>query len=82
MSTTKRPGSKLEKRAAPKAAELSKAAADAPAKAASLLRLGQNLEKTGKNAAALTYYRRIAKLYADTPSAKTADERIKALEPR
>ena len=49
------------------------------AKAASLLRLGQNLEKTGKPAAALTYYRQIVKDYADTPSAKTAAARVKAL---
>ena len=52
---------------------------DASAKAASLLRLGQNLEKAGKTAAALDYYRQVVKLYPDTPSAKTAAERIKAL---
>jgi YHS domain-containing protein len=49
-------------------------------RAASLLRLGQNLEKSGKTAAALDYYRRVAKEYPDTPSAKTAAARIKTLE--
>ncbi len=50
------------------------------AKAASLLRLGQALEKTGKKAGALDYYQRILKEAPDTPEAKVAAERIKALE--
>ncbi len=49
------------------------------AKASSLLRLGQNLEKGGKPAAALPYYQRVVKEYAATASAKTAAARIKAL---
>ena len=49
------------------------------AKAASLLRLGQNLEKAGKPAAALPYYQRVVKEYAATASAKTAAARVKAL---
>ncbi len=49
------------------------------ARAASLLRISQNLEKNGGTAAALTYYRRIVKDYPNTPAAKTARERIKAL---
>jgi YHS domain-containing protein len=49
------------------------------AKAASLLRLGQNLEKSGKSAASLPYYQRIVKEYPATTSARTAAERIKAL---
>ena len=65
--------------AAPAVAAEPAKASDAPAKAASLLRLGQNLEKTGKAAAALSYYRQVVKLYPDTPSAKTASDRIKAL---
>jgi YHS domain-containing protein len=48
-------------------------------RAASLLKLGQNLEKSGKTSAALDYYRRVVKDFAKTPSAKTAAERIKAL---
>lgn len=57
---------------APKAADVSRAA--------SLLRLGQNLEKAGKPAAALPYYRRVVKEYPATPSAKTAAARVKAIE--
>jgi YHS domain-containing protein len=49
------------------------------ARAASLLRVAQNLEKNGGAGAALTYYRRIVKDYPDTPAAKTAGARIKAL---
>lgn len=48
-------------------------------KAAQKLRLGQNLEKAGKTAAALEYYRDALKLAPDTTTAKTAAERIKAL---
>jgi hypothetical protein len=54
-------------------------AAKDEAKAASLLRLGQNLEKTGKPAAALGYYQRVFKEHPGTASARTAAERIKAL---
>jgi YHS domain-containing protein len=49
-------------------------------RAGTLLRLGRNLEKTGKTAAALKYYRQIVKECPGTPSEKTAAERIKALE--
>jgi YHS domain-containing protein len=49
------------------------------ARAASLLRLGQNLEKSGKPAAALPYYRRIVKEYPATAAARTAAARVKAL---
>jgi hypothetical protein len=49
-------------------------------RAASLLKLGQNLEKAGKTTAALDYYRRVVKDFAKTPAAKTAAERIKAIE--
>ena len=48
-------------------------------RAASLLRIGQNLEKSGKPGAAFGYYKRIVKDFADTPAAKTAKQRIKAL---
>jgi hypothetical protein len=58
-----------------------KAAAQTPAaKAATLLRLGRALERSGKTDAALINYREIVKDYASTPSAKTAAERIKAIE--
>jgi YHS domain-containing protein len=51
----------------------------AATRAASLLRQGQALDKAGKSAAALEYYRRIVKEYPDTPAAKTASGRIKTL---
>ena len=49
------------------------------AKAATLLGLGQNLEKSGKAAAALGYYQRVVKEHPGTASARTAAGRIKAL---
>ncbi len=49
-------------------------------RAANLLQIGRNLEKSGKTEAALSYYRRIAKDFASTPAAKTARQRIKAIE--
>lgn len=58
----------------------SKAIAPA-ARAAGLLRIGQNLEKSGKTEAALANYRRIVKDFADTPAARTAQQRIKSLNP-
>jgi len=48
-------------------------------RAATLLRLGQSLEKSGKTTAALSYFRQIVKDFPDTPAAKTAGQRIKAL---
>jgi hypothetical protein len=48
-------------------------------RAASLLQIAQNLEKNGRAAPALAYYRRIVKDYPNTPAAKTAAERVKAL---
>ena len=62
----------------PKAEPATSPAADA-AKAASILRLGQALERSGKTAGALDYYRRVTKEYPDTPQAKTAADRLKAL---
>jgi YHS domain-containing protein len=49
------------------------------ARAASLMRLGSNLEKGGKPDGALKYYRQVVKEYPDTTSAKAAAARIKAL---
>jgi YHS domain-containing protein len=83
------PKTKAKPRSAPaaKADSDEEATDDAPAtkpaakasKAAQWLRLGENLEKSGKNAAALQYYRDVVKTYAGTPEAKSAAERIKAL---
>lgn len=53
--------------------------ATAESRAASLLSAGKNLEKAGKPKAALENYRKIAADFAETPSAKEAGERIKAL---
>ncbi len=57
------------------------AAKDAQAtRAASLLKLGQTLEKNGNSKAALGYYKRVLKEYPDSSAAKTAAPRVKALE--
>lgn len=45
-------------------------------RAASLLRLGQNLDKQGKTAAARSYYQQVVKDYADAPEARTAAARL------
>jgi len=50
------------------------------AKAATALRLAENLEKTGKSAAALKSYKQIVKDYPKTATARIASERIKAIE--
>jgi hypothetical protein len=52
------------------------------ARGATLLRLGQNLEKSGKSEAALKQYRQILKEYPNTPASRTAAARIKVLEAR
>ncbi len=49
-------------------------------RAATALRLAQNLEKTGKSAAALKAYKQIVKDYPKTATARVAAERIKAIE--
>jgi hypothetical protein len=64
-----------------------KSAAATPAsppasRAAALLQIGQNLEKSGKTDAALGYFRRIVKEYPATPAAKTAAQRLKAITSR
>jgi YHS domain-containing protein len=59
-----------------------KPAVDPDAKAASLLKLGQSLEKAGKTTSALGYYRQVLKDYPRSPAAKTADERVKELDPK
>jgi YHS domain-containing protein len=74
--------SKAKKEAMPAGAKASNAAAAAKkaARASSLLRLGQSLEKEGNTKGAIGYFRQIVKEFAGTPAAKTAAERIKALE--
>jgi YHS domain-containing protein len=67
------------KSASSKTAEKS-AASPSSTRAAGLLQVGQNLEKSGKTTAALGYYKRIVKDFPDTPAAKTAKQRIKAIE--
>jgi YHS domain-containing protein len=68
--------------AAAKKAESKSATSTPAARGDSLLRIGQNLEKSGKTDAALASYKRIVKDFAETPAAGTAKERIKALERR
>jgi YHS domain-containing protein len=70
------PPATAEASEAPKADD---GAAKDEARAVSVLRLGQNLEKAGKPAAALPYYQRVVKEFPATASAKTAAARIKAL---
>jgi YHS domain-containing protein len=57
----------------------SKPEASSSARASGQLRLGQSLEKAGKTAGALKLYQQVVKDYPDTPSAKAAAARIKAL---
>jgi YHS domain-containing protein len=55
------------------------AAAKRAARAASALRIAQSLDKAGKTAAALKYYKQVVKDYPGTAQAKTAAARVKAL---
>jgi hypothetical protein len=75
-----KPGRPTAKAKTAEAPASPKAVGKPAAKVASQLVLGQNLEKAGKTAAALKYYRQIVKDFPGTPSAKTAAARIKALE--
>ena len=65
---------------APKPDAKSQAPDKLAAKAATALRFAQNLEKSGKSAAALKSYKQIVKDYPGTPSARVASQRIKAIE--
>jgi YHS domain-containing protein len=64
---------------APKTEAPKKSASETESKAESLLNQAQALDKAGKSAPALIFYRRIVKEFEDSPAAKTAKERIKAL---
>ncbi|MCA1684402.1 MAG: tetratricopeptide repeat protein [Planctomycetia bacterium] len=57
-------------------------APDPAARAASTLSLGQSLEKAGRTKGAVDLYRQLLKQYPASPQARTAGERIKALEGR
>src|SRR4051812_10599296 len=50
-----------------------------PSRASIILKMAKNLESNGKMKPALENYRRVISEYGDTPSAKEAAERIKAL---
>jgi hypothetical protein len=73
-------GSASRSQSAQKKAETKPEASQSASRAAGLLRIGQNLEKSGKTDAALENYKRIVKDFADTPASRTARQRIKALE--
>lgn len=66
----------------PKAGVAGEQAVRSNQRAATLLRLGQALEKQGQIEGAMTYYRLVVKEYQDSPQAKTAADRINALEAR
>jgi YHS domain-containing protein len=70
------PAAAAEPAAAPKADD---GAGKDESRAVSVLRLGQNLEKSGKTASALPYYQRVVKEFPGSAAAKTAAARIKAL---
>jgi hypothetical protein len=65
------------KRASKEAAKAKQATPEA--RAASLLNIASNLEKSGKTKAALENYRKVVKDFPDTPAAVEASDRIKAL---
>jgi YHS domain-containing protein len=67
-------------KAKPETSSSKPAATKAINRAASLLQIAENLEKSGKVEAAIKDYKQIVKDYADTPSARKAASRIKALE--
>jgi YHS domain-containing protein len=69
-----------EEKAETKPAAKTKSASSPQDLAARELRLGQASEQNGKPKIALDYYKAIVKKYPDTPAAKTAADRIKALE--
>lgn len=78
-----RPAKRTKKGKAP-ATEASSApqkpAADPGARAESLLKLGQSLEKAGKTAGAIDFYRQLVKQFPNTKQAKVAAARIKSLQ--
>lgn len=77
-SATTKP--KSEPGDSPATAKATDTKAKAASRAASQLKIAENLEKAGKSAAALKYYKQIVKDYPNTPQATTASARIKALD--
>ena len=61
-------------------ADEAKSKTNATSKARSALRLAESLEKQGNKSGAISYYKRIVKDHPKTDEAKTARDRIKALE--
>jgi hypothetical protein len=82
-ATSKTPTSAADTKPAAKKRASAPASKDKDvARAASLLKIAENLEKNGGDEAALSGYRRIVQDYPATPAAKTAGERIKAMRGR
>lgn len=75
----RRPPAGAKKAPRSPAGPTAKAAPDPSSRAASMLRLGQGLEKSGKAAGALEFYRKVVREFPDTAQAKTAAARIEAL---
>lgn len=76
------PAKKGRNRALPPADENAKPAPKAKPNADTLLRLGQALEQQDKYPGAMDYYRKVVDQFPNTPQAKTAEARIKALRER
>ena len=76
MPRSSRPGAKAKADGPGQAPSPAPGPGKDAARAASLLRLGQNLDKQGKTAAARSYYQQVVKGYADTPEARTAAARL------
>jgi YHS domain-containing protein len=75
------PGAEVAKdKVADKPARKSRTPEKSATRAATALRAGQSLEKSGNSAAALKWYKQLVKDYPATAQAKAAAERIKALE--
>jgi YHS domain-containing protein len=80
MPAKEKAAAKPKEATPPSDSKPAKAKDDPATKAARELQLGQNFEKGGKTKLALDHYKTVVKDYPDTESAKTAKERIKALE--
>lgn len=81
MAPESRPSAEPSKaKAAGKSTVKSAAPQKTATRAATALRIAQNLEKSGRADPALKSYRQVVKDYPGSPQAKTAAERIKILE--
>jgi hypothetical protein len=79
-STTPMPTAKASDRKSNTAPKSTAPSAKSKPKSAELLEQAADLEKRGKTAAALIFYRRIAKEFSSSPEVSKAIERIKVLE--